>query len=117
MKVLLDSCIAGVVAPVLRQAGHDVVYAGEWDTDPGDDDILSTAADEGRVLITIDKDFGELAVVQGWAHAGMIRLVGFRAAEQGDAAARLLQHYAEELATAAIITAEPWRVRIRVVEQ
>ena len=31
--------------------------------DPGDEEILATAYAEGRILITLDKDFGELAVV------------------------------------------------------
>ncbi|MGD9728658.1 MAG: DUF5615 family PIN-like protein [Nitrospiraceae bacterium] len=42
----------------LEAAGHDVVWAGAWDIDPGDDDILAQAYREGRVLVTLDKDFG-----------------------------------------------------------
>ncbi len=64
-------------------------------------------------MITIDKDFGELAIVQGAKHVGLIRLVGFRASEQGQAALKLLAVYERELAGGALLTAEPWRVRIR----
>jgi hypothetical protein len=42
-----------------------VIWAGEWAEDPGDDEILARAHREGRVLVTLDKDFGELAVVHG----------------------------------------------------
>jgi predicted nuclease of predicted toxin-antitoxin system len=62
------------------------------------------------VLATIDKDFGELVIVQGMIHVGLIRLVGFRAAEQGSALVRLLSTYETELSAGAILTAEPWRV-------
>jgi predicted nuclease of predicted toxin-antitoxin system len=31
---------------------------------------------ESRVLVTLDKDFGELAIMKGAPHAGIIRLVG-----------------------------------------
>jgi predicted nuclease of predicted toxin-antitoxin system len=36
----------------------------DWAKDPGDEEILTQAHREGRVLVTLDKDFGELAVVQ-----------------------------------------------------
>ncbi|CAA9389623.1 MAG: hypothetical protein AVDCRST_MAG64-1233 [uncultured Phycisphaerae bacterium] len=113
MRVLLDSCVSGRAADVLRQAGHDVVWSGDWPSDPGDGQILRAAASDSRVLVIIDKDFGELVIVQGFAHAGLIRLVGFRAGEQGEAVVRLLSTYESDLAAGAILTAEPWRVRIR----
>jgi predicted nuclease of predicted toxin-antitoxin system len=86
---------------------------GDWPSDPGDEEILRRAASESRVLATIDKDFGELIIVQGRMHVGLIRLVGFRAAEQGAALVSLLSTYEAELAAGAILTAEPWRVRVR----
>ncbi|MGE3817623.1 MAG: DUF5615 family PIN-like protein [Nitrospiraceae bacterium] len=58
MKILLDTCVWGGGREALEAAGHDVVWAGAWDIDPGDDDILAQAYREGRVLVTLDKDFG-----------------------------------------------------------
>ena len=113
MKVLLDTCVAGQTAEVVRAAGHDVAWAGDWSPDPGDEEILRRAAAESRVLATIDKDFGELVIVQGKVHVGLIRLVGFRAREQGPALVNLLRTYEAELVAGAILTAEPWRVRVR----
>src|SRR5688572_27743729 len=107
MRVLLDGCVAAQAAESVRSAGHDVIWAGDWPSDPGDEQILSTAAVEQRVLITIDKDFGELAIVHGALHVGLIRLVGFRAGDQGSAVVRLLATYEAELAQAAILTVEP----------
>lgn len=60
MKVLLDACVWGGAKKVLAEAGHDVIHAGDWSNDPGDDEILTRAHQEGRVLVTLDKDFGEL---------------------------------------------------------
>lgn len=113
MKVLLDSCIAGTAAAVVRQHGHDVVWTGDEAIDPGDQEILRRSALEMRVLVTIDKDFGELVVAQGMPHAGLIRLVGFRAGDQGLAIVNLLATYASELTANAVLTAEQWRVRVR----
>ena len=63
MKVLLDACVWGKARDGLVSAGHDVVHAGDWAEDPGDEEILAGAFREDRVLITLDKDFGELAIV------------------------------------------------------
>jgi predicted nuclease of predicted toxin-antitoxin system len=90
-----------------------VIWAGDWPRDPGDEQILRRAAAESRGLATIDKDFGELLIVQGMLNVGLIRLVGFRSRDQGAALVRLLSTYQAELAQAAILTAEPWRVRVR----
>jgi len=113
MKVLLDSCVSGHAAGVIRQAGHDVTWAGDWPADPGDENILRVAVAESRVMVTIDKDFGELVIVHGIAHVGLIRIVGFRASEQGSAVVRLMATYEAELIAGAVLTAEPWRVRVR----
>lgn len=113
MKVLLDTCVWGKAADEMRAAGHDVIWSGDWPEDPGDEEILSRAWTDQRVLVTLDKDFGELAVLQGAAHSGIVRLVGFRAQEQGRACLSILNAHADELARGAIITGEPGRVRIR----
>ena len=113
MKILLDSCVWGGAADQLRDAGHDVVWAGSWDSDPGDQEILATAHREGRVLVTLDKDFGELAVVRELPHCGIIRLVSWRAAQQGVVCSAMVQRYRQDLATGALITVSPRVVRIR----
>ena len=49
MKVLLDTCVWGGVAGVLRSEGYDVESAGEWEFDPGDEQILEIAFHNRRV--------------------------------------------------------------------
>jgi predicted nuclease of predicted toxin-antitoxin system len=53
VKILLDTCIWGGVIEALKVSGHDVIWAGAWDVDPGDDEILAHAHQEGRVLVTL----------------------------------------------------------------
>lgn len=60
MRFLLDECCDASLAVDLRSAGHDVVYASETMPSAVDEVILQRAYTEGRVLITEDKDFGEL---------------------------------------------------------
>ncbi len=113
MKVLLDTCVWGGTRSDLEKAGHDVVWAGDWDKDPGDEDILARANDEKRVLVTLDKDFGELAILQGQPHSGIIRLVNIPARQQGVSCEYALRAYGKELTKGAIITVDRSRIRIR----
>jgi predicted nuclease of predicted toxin-antitoxin system len=116
MRVLLDTCVWGGTKAFLQREGYDVLWVGEWDADPGDEAILAYAFREQRVLITLDKDFGEWAVVYRRPHCGIVRLVGFRAQEQGPICSHILKTYQSELAQSALITVEPDRVRIRYPE-
>jgi len=116
VKVLLDACVWGGAATVLTATGHDVEAVAGWSEDPGDRDILRRAFDSAQVVVTIDKDFGELAVVHRVAHRGIVRLVGFAAERQGTAAAEALAKYGAELDAGAIVTVEPSRVRVRPPE-
>ncbi len=79
MKLLLDSCVWRGNRKTLVDKGHDISWVGDWESDPGDEEILRRAAAEKRILVTLDKDFGELAIVHGQPHAGIIRLVGIPA--------------------------------------
>ncbi|HEV3261964.1 MAG TPA: DUF5615 family PIN-like protein [Gemmataceae bacterium] len=113
MNLLLDTCVWGGAKSELQAAGHDVVWTGDRSEDPGDEEILAQAHREQRVLVTLDKDFGELAIVRRLPHSGIIRLVDLPSQRQAAVCAHVLGLYGAELAKAAIITAEASRVRIR----
>lgn len=117
MKLLLDSCLSGALKAPLQNAGHDVTWAGDWAADPGDEEILARAHAEGRVLVTLDKDFGELAIVRGAAHSGIVRLSGLRLGFQAVAILQVLQFNGEQLAAGGVVTVEPGRVRVRVARE
>ena len=117
MKVLLDACVWGGAAVRLRNAGHDVEMVADWSADPGDEEILSRALEASQTIITLDKDFGELAVVRRLRHHGIVRIVAISAERQGIAAAEALSKYAAELSSGAIVTVEPSRVRVRPPER
>ena len=113
MKVLLDACVWSGATKDAAEAGHDAVWAGAWPQDPGDEEILRRAHAEGRVLVTLDKDFGEIAIVRGVAHSGIVRLVEVRARDQGRMLNDILTRYGADLLAGAIVTVEPGRVRVR----
>lgn len=114
MKLLLDSCVWGGARAELVAAGHDAVWAGDWPEDPGDDQILAYAHREVRILVTLDKDFGELAIVHGIPHSGIIRLVGISAQQQARMCLHVVERHGTDLRRGAIVTVEPGRLRIRL---
>lgn len=113
MKVLLDTCVWGPATEQLRQLGHDVIWTGDEFPDPGDETILLRAIAEKRSVVTLDKDYGELAVVRDLDHFGIIRIVDASATDHGTLTAAVLDRFAAELRDGAIITVEPGRIRVR----
>jgi predicted nuclease of predicted toxin-antitoxin system len=116
VKVLLDACVWGGAGAVLADTGHDVEAVADWGSDPGDETILVRALEASRIIITLDKDFAELAIVHRLPHHGIIRLVGISATRQGAVAVEVLAKYGRELDEGAIVTVEPSRVRVRPPE-
>ena len=66
MQLLANENMPRLTVEALRAAGHDVVWARTDMAGSGDEEILSRAQTDGRILLTPDKDFGDLAF-----HAGL----------------------------------------------
>jgi predicted nuclease of predicted toxin-antitoxin system len=60
MRWLCDECVDAAVVACLRQNNHDVVYAAESAPSTRDIEIIELAVQENRLILTEDKDFGEL---------------------------------------------------------
>lgn len=74
MKFLADENIGLAVINPLRRLGFDIKSIKEIKPGLKDPEVLSLANRENRVLITTDKDFGELVFVNKLAHTGVILL-------------------------------------------
>ena len=61
MNFLIDENIPYDAVAALREKGHDVVWIREVARGSADKEVLARAEEEKRILITLDKDFGELA--------------------------------------------------------
>ena len=116
MKILLDTCVWGKAKQELIAAGYDAIWSGDWAVDPGDSEILDRAHEQKRILITLDKDFGELAIVKRRKHHGIIRLVNVPARKQAGVCGRLLKRFGTELFNGAIVTLDGQKLRIRPPE-
>jgi len=116
MKILLDTCVWGKAKQELASEGHDVEWAGDWETDPGDMKILSLSYEQSRILVTLDKDFGELAIVKQMPHRGIIRLANISARNQARVVLKLLKNYSDILIKGAILTVDQKKLRVRPPE-
>ena len=79
--------------------------------DPGDAALLGQAAEEGRILVTIDTDFPTLVCLTGAAHAGIIRLPDVPAPARIALMEQSLTHHGEADLASAVVAVKGSRVR------
>jgi predicted nuclease of predicted toxin-antitoxin system len=65
VKFLLDQDVYGLTARLLHQLGHEVATPAELGLSrAADSELLARAAQESRLFVTRDKDFGALVFVE-----------------------------------------------------
>jgi hypothetical protein len=74
MIFVADESVDHPIVVRLRELGHQVVAIAEVSPRSDDADVLRRSADGGAVLITGDKDFGELVFRQRLHSAGVLLL-------------------------------------------
>ena len=112
MRFLVDRCAGLRVSAWLRRQGHDVLDARDLGDDPGDRALLDRADADGRILVTIDTDSGELIYVQSTPHAGLARLPDVPAEQRIALIAELLDRHRHALEAKAVVTIRGGRVRV-----
>ena len=114
MRFLLDVCASSrSLAAFLTDLGHDVVSVRDRDPGASDDALLALAHEENRILVTEDKDFGELVFVRRQPHPCIVRFVEMRVVEKVAAMRELIERHADAMREDALIVATRGRVRIR----
>jgi predicted nuclease of predicted toxin-antitoxin system len=74
MRLLANENFPAEAVEALRSRGHDVAWVRSDAPDSSDRQVLDRAVAEDRLLITFDKDFGELALRAGLpASSGVVR--------------------------------------------
>jgi predicted nuclease of predicted toxin-antitoxin system len=116
MRFRADENVPGDTVDELKAAGHDIVWVWVRTVAPGskDEDILELATREQRIILTFDKDFGELAWRAGLpASSGIVlfRLPMPTAAEVGTILAARISERTDWAGHFTVI--EPGRVRMR----
>jgi predicted nuclease of predicted toxin-antitoxin system len=65
MRLLANENLPFAAIQLLRANGYDVLWIRESAPGSADEDVLAVASEEERILLTFDKDFGELAFKSG----------------------------------------------------
>jgi len=74
MRFLVDECVGPSVVRWLRENNHDATSAYEDCRGWEDESILEKAYSEGRIVVTMDKDFGDMVFRMKMPHCGIILL-------------------------------------------
>lgn len=114
MNLLADEGVDLPIVDKLRQDGHAVAYIAEMSPGIDDDTILRQANADKALLLTLDKDFGELVFRQGLVHAGviLIRLAGLQPETKANiVAAAIREHETELLDSFSVISPGSMRIR------
>jgi len=101
---------------MLVDDGHDVLSASENDPRASDESLLALATREERVLVTEDKDFGELVFLRGLPRPCIIRFVDMPVAEKVSAMRDLIQDHPQAMVEGNLIVVTQNRVRIRAFD-
>jgi predicted nuclease of predicted toxin-antitoxin system len=99
MNFLADECVDAPIVTRLRNDGHTIVYVAEMAKGISDDEVLDLANSGVMLLMTGDKDFGELVfrlqrVAEGVV---LIRLSGLSNTKKAEIVAKAIDEHGSEL--------------------
>jgi predicted nuclease of predicted toxin-antitoxin system len=108
MKFIVDECVGPSVARWLQEKDYDIVSVFDTMRGATDHMILQKAFNEKRILITSDKDFGDMIFKQKNNHCGVIllRLLDETIIAKISALEWLLKNYVNSLANNFVVVTE-----------
>ena len=108
MNLLADESVDRPIVEQLRRDGHHVVFIAEVASGVDDDTVLKMANEESALLLTSDKDFGELVYRLRLHTLGVVllRLAGIPPEQKAEIVSLAVKkHYAEMKNSFTVITA------------
>ncbi|MCZ7583606.1 MAG: DUF5615 family PIN-like protein [Deltaproteobacteria bacterium] len=114
MNIVADESVDRSIVDSLRKAGHHVSYIAEQHASISDSEVLKIANREKAILVTADKDFGEMIVRLKRLSEGVVllRLSGLSAERKNVLVSSAFLHHGDEfLASFSVVS--PANVRIR----
>jgi predicted nuclease of predicted toxin-antitoxin system len=114
MNFLADEGVDFPVVQRLRSDGHEVLYVAEMSPGVSDETVLAAANAKNALLLTSDKDFGELVYRLRHISAGVLlmRLAGLSPARKAELVSAVVHDHGERLMYTFTVIA-PGMVRVR----
>ena len=117
MRLLIDNALSPRLAEGLREVGYDAVHVRDLGMQSAEDaELFDLAADEDRVLISEDTDFGTLLSLRGAAKPSVVLLRHMPDRSAAALLVVLLANFAAveaDLELGAVVVLEPGRIRVR----
>lgn len=117
MKFLIDQNRSPRLAELLRDEGHDAVHTLELGLEAAEDDaLLGLAAEQQRVVVSGDTDFGALLALLHRREPSVILFRTRNASSASQQARLILDHldgFATELTEGAVVVITDDRIRVR----
>ena len=114
MNLVLDENIDARIASRLRTDGDAICYVSELSPGIADQEVLRIANETASLLVTCDKDFGELVFRSNHLHQGilLVRLEGMNSEEKSNYISAAIRDYEHQLRGAfSVLTAQLLRIR------
>ena len=117
MKFLIDNALSPLVAELLREQGHDAIHVRDYGLQTAEDlAIFLRSAEENRILVSVDTDFGTLLALRQETRPSVIifrRTSERRPKKQVTLLLSNLPALEVDLQEGAVIILEQTRIRIR----
>lgn len=113
MRFLADESCDFAIVRILRKAGHDVLAVAESFSGAPDSEVIKLAVSQKRIVLTEDKDFGQLVYAHGQKTLGVIFLrFPFSAREIIAKEVVLLVKAQKERLIGSFVVVQPGKIRI-----
>lgn len=115
MNLLADESVDRQIVERLKNDRHEVLYIAEIEPSISDDAVFDLANEKAALLLTSDKDFGEIVFREGRLSSGgvvLLRLAGLSADRKSEIVSEAFRENGDEFQGHFSVIA-PGRVRIR----
>jgi predicted nuclease of predicted toxin-antitoxin system len=116
VTIVADESVDRQIVDRLRADGHDVWFIAELEPGIEDEEVLRMSRESSAILLTADKDFGELVFRHRRLHSGilLIRLAGLAPDAKAEMVAAVFERHANELhMNFAVLSSRALRLRRR----
>lgn len=112
MQIVADESVDFGIVAQLRLAGHEVYSIAESSTSIADEEVLKIAHDKRALLITEDKDFGDLVFRFQLPHSGILLIkISDPSVKISNVVNAIITHYNELLGKFSVIDSRKIRIR------